>query len=168
MRTSLKFGSAAVVLAIAAIAAAPAAAVTFSWVGNSDFDIESYAITPVFANTISVGGGNGPIAHSHGQNVNFTITGVVDGVSQTLYSQLLTDGSEQAFASLGTLSFTGGLVSEIGFGCDNCSDYTYHNFGAADITLGAAGVPEAATWAMLIAGFGMTGAAMRRRQTVAA
>jgi hypothetical protein len=30
------------------------------------------------------------------------------------------------------------------------------------------GVPEASTWAMLIAGFGMTGAAMRRRQTAVA
>ena len=31
-----------------------------------------------------------------------------------------------------------------------------------------AGVPEAATWAMLIAGFGMTGAAMRKRRMAAA
>ncbi len=30
-----------------------------------------------------------------------------------------------------------------------------------------AGVPEAASWAMLIAGFGLTGAAMRRRRPVA-
>ncbi len=30
------------------------------------------------------------------------------------------------------------------------------------------GVPEAATWAMLIAGFGLTGAALRRRRLVAA
>jgi hypothetical protein len=30
------------------------------------------------------------------------------------------------------------------------------------------GVPEASTWAMLIAGFGMTGAAMRRRQVAVA
>ncbi|WP_372917730.1 PEPxxWA-CTERM sorting domain-containing protein, partial [Sandarakinorhabdus sp.] len=30
------------------------------------------------------------------------------------------------------------------------------------------GVPEPASWAMLIAGFGLTGAAMRRRRTVVA
>jgi protoheme ferro-lyase len=32
----------------------------------------------------------------------------------------------------------------------------------------APGVPEPASWAMLIAGFGLTGAAMRRRRAVAA
>ncbi len=34
--------------------------------------------------------------------------------------------------------------------------------------LGIAAVPEAATWAMMIAGFGMVGSAMRRRRAVAA
>ena len=33
---------------------------------------------------------------------------------------------------------------------------------------GIAGVPEPASWAMLIAGFGLTGSAMRRRRAVAA
>jgi hypothetical protein len=41
--------------------------------------------------------------------------------------------------------------------------------GASNGTFSAAvsgAVPEPATWAMMIAGFGMTGAALRRRPTV--
>ncbi|GGE16275.1 hypothetical protein GCM10011529_23330 [Polymorphobacter glacialis] len=46
---------------------------------------------------------------------------------------------------------------------------TANQTGFDDITFGSAtpggGVPEPASWAMLIAGFGLTGAAMRRRRT---
>jgi hypothetical protein len=47
------------------------------------------------------------------------------------------------------------------------------NGGAFQLSLyqlqaGAPGVPEPASWAMLIAGFGLTGAAMRRRRAVVA
>ncbi len=35
-----------------------------------------------------------------------------------------------------------------------------------DLTLGASGVPEPATWSMLLAGFALTGAALRRRERV--
>jgi hypothetical protein len=36
-----------------------------------------------------------------------------------------------------------------------------------ELGLAPGGVPEPASWAMLIAGFGLTGAAMRRRRTAA-
>jgi hypothetical protein len=36
------------------------------------------------------------------------------------------------------------------------------------VSLAVAAIPEAATWAMMIAGFGLVGAALRRRRTVAA
>jgi len=40
--------------------------------------------------------------------------------------------------------------------------------GSGTVSFGApGGVPEAATWAMMIAGFGMVGATMRRRQAIA-
>jgi hypothetical protein len=44
------------------------------------------------------------------------------------------------------------------------------NVAIDNVSLGglAGGVPEPASWAMLIAGFGLTGAAMRRRRTIAA
>lgn len=41
--------------------------------------------------------------------------------------------------------------------------------GVTDVQLGAAaGVPEPATWALMISGFGLAGASLRRRRTVAA
>jgi hypothetical protein len=45
----------------------------------------------------------------------------------------------------------------------------YGNFGAGTVSfeLDAAAVPESASWALLIAGFGLTGAAMRRRRVSA-
>ena len=39
-----------------------------------------------------------------------------------------------------------------------------NDFGIDDITLAAAGVPEPATWAMLLSGFGLVGVAARRRR----
>ncbi len=47
-----------------------------------------------------------------------------------------------------------------------------NNSGAYDVTVNYAGlggaVPEPATWAMMVAGFGLAGAAMRRRRTILA
>ncbi len=43
-----------------------------------------------------------------------------------------------------------------------------NNTGAFEATVTAATVPEPASWALLIAGFGLTGAAMRRRRIAVA
>ena len=48
------------------------------------------------------------------------------------------------------------------------SGYTYTTAQIRQQFFPTAGVPEATTWAMLIAGFGMVGAASRRRRTAAA
>ncbi len=58
-----------------------------------------------------------------------------------------------------TLNFTG-TARSIGL----AGSGTYFD----NVTLGAPGVPEPASWALLIAGFGLTGAAMRRQRRVAA
>ncbi len=59
----------------------------------------------------------------------------------------------------GVLKFTG-TFSSISF-TDNSENW--HG-----LTIGTTGaVPERASWAMMIAGFGLTGAAMRRRRAVA-
>jgi hypothetical protein len=44
----------------------------------------------------------------------------------------------------------------------------YHFVGLPDATIGdpTAAVPEPATWAMMVGGFGLIGSAMRRRQRV--
>ncbi|TRW18394.1 PEP-CTERM sorting domain-containing protein [Glacieibacterium frigidum] len=55
----------------------------------------------------------------------------------------------------------GQATSGGGFGYAN-------NYISSSLSVTAASVPEPATWAMLIAGFGMAGAAMRRRRNVPA
>lgn len=82
-----------------------------------------------------------------------------------------------------TCVFTTSIITQVS-GC-SFNKYTIAFSGTArsvlfqgaafdDITIGApgggpgvGGVPEPASWAMLIAGFGLTGAAMRRRRVVA-
>ncbi len=54
-----------------------------------------------------------------------------------------------------------------GFIVENNGFYGNDSTGL-NFTLIGAGVPEPAGWAMLIAGFGLTGAAMRRRRTIRA
>jgi hypothetical protein len=46
-------------------------------------------------------------------------------------------------------------------------DNKYDGFKLSSITFGVTSVPEPSTWAMMIAGFGMVGAGMRRRSRVA-
>jgi PEP-CTERM motif len=50
----------------------------------------------------------------------------------------------------------------------NQTDCCVIRLGESTLTLntGVAGVPEPASWALMLAGFGLTGAAMRRRQSV--
>ena len=164
-----------VAIAAAAIAlAAPANATSIAWTQGADGDNWSQAITPEFANTISFSGEDssygegifGPMAHSHGQDVNWTIILNINGVDTTVFSQLL-QGNAVSLNALGTINFAGGTVSSIGFGCDDCSFNTYHQFSDTVITLGNGAVPEPASWAMLIAGFGIVGAAARRRRQMA-
>jgi hypothetical protein len=40
-------------------------------------------------------------------------------------------------------------------------------FDAANWSIGLAGVPEPASWALMVAGFGLSGAALRRRRVIA-
>ncbi len=158
---------------ISAIAAAPAAASTFAWTGGSDGDNGfATSVTPTAAGSLQFFGTDtsyeegyaGPFAHSHAENGDqtWTIYAVVDGITQTVFSQYLLDGTDQSIVALGSLSFTYGVVTEVGFTCDNCSDNTFHQFSGASFALGA--VPEPATWALMIGGFGMVGVAARRRR----
>ena len=172
--------AAAIAIAIAAVAAPATAATTVTWTGGGDFDDGvSTSFAPVVANSVSFANVNyapgtsvysSAGAHSHGQALTFTINATIDGVLTTIYSQYLVDDAEQLLVDLGTIGFASGSVTSIGFGCDNCSYNTFHGFGydgETSFTL-ASSAPEAATWAMLIAGFGLTGATARRRRTVAA
>lgn len=59
-----------------------------------------------------------------------------------------------------TFSISGGTDAGLGGG----GDY----FALDNLSINVAGVPEPASWAMLIAGFGLVGATMRRRRAVLA
>ena len=80
--------------------------------------------------------------------------GFIDGKLASINSYGLTFGA--AFGDFG-----GGLNSGWGEFSGYVPVYIHKNFIA-----GAMAVPEPASWAMLIAGFGLTGAAMRRRRPV--
>ncbi|WP_235976473.1 PEPxxWA-CTERM sorting domain-containing protein [Sandaracinobacteroides hominis] len=69
----------------------------------------------------------------------------------------------------GSVISTGGLYASVGDQSAYVKDWAvgaeYANYAFRVSDMG--GVPEAATWAMMIAGFGMVGFAMRRRATAA-
>jgi hypothetical protein len=80
------------------------------------------------------------------------------------------------FSGIGRSGFEFSLLSTnvyfvvtTGFGNLDQGDYTLSVRGPGDVVFGGGGaVPEPASWAMLIAGFGVVGAMQRRRKTVAA
>jgi hypothetical protein len=72
-----------------------------------------------------------------------------------------------------TIAVTAGHDYELALLANDCpygghAGYAYlDGFGAVVPPPGPGGVPEPATWAMLLGGFGLTGAAMRRRRSMA-
>ena len=73
------------------------------------------------------------------------------------------------FNSLISFTLTSGttyLAVATGFAPEDFGAYTLTLDGPGDITLGGGGglVPEPATWAMMIGGFGLAGGALRRRK----
>lgn len=88
-----------------------------------------------------------------------TLTFNAPGVFNILQDHLVTGGTglflgaTGAFTSMGTLSFVTGVPT---------GQQTF------DGTLNAPGIPEPASWAMMVAGFGLVGATLRRRVPVPA
>lgn len=78
------------------------------------------------------------------------------------YGGLTTSGEILPFMGSG-FALQGG--DSIGFIVDKGATYNNDSTGINFTVVGSA-VPETASWAMLIAGLGLTGAAMRRRRTV--
>ncbi|HEV2568564.1 PEPxxWA-CTERM sorting domain-containing protein [Sphingomonas sp.] len=68
------------------------------------------------------------------------------------------DGSNPVFTYTRTFTLTASQA--VGFGLDNAGNYSNDSTG---VNLTVTAVPEPATWAMLVAGFGVIGAASRRR-----
>ena len=113
-----------------------------------------------------VGGGEGTqtffdftdFAMAAGSTTGIYITAVVD------FPLNYTNGTVVGgvVASDANLSIRSGFGRSYAFG----SDFSPRDFnGSITYTIGAGAVPEPASWALLLAGFGLTGAVARRRRT---
>lgn len=88
--------------------------------------------------------------------LDILLNGVVIG-SDSLDGSTLTDTDWRN----GTISFTTGTAAQLSLRAGGTSD----SFGIYidDVRLTGTGIPEPAAWAMMLAGFGLVGGAMRRR-----
>jgi hypothetical protein len=95
-------------------------------------------------------------------NVASTSNGIELWIGNTLLDSITATGGSSTNWSNRTVSFatTGGALT---FRAVGTSDSTGGYLD--DITISTAAVPEPATWAMMILGFGLVGAGMRRRRT---
>lgn len=105
------------------------------------------------------------------------LTGLFGGDNQaTIYLNGQNTGqSTTVFSSLSTFTITSGFVAGV-----NTFDVELKDFGApaafriddfagtADAVVVEGGVPEPATWALMIGGFGFAGATLRRRKAITA
>ena len=84
----------------------------------------------------------------------FDAFGSLLGTATAPYGAFVRSGNSLTLAFAGTSDF----VASSGSGFNNNSIF----YDISSFTLGASAVPEPATWAMMIGGFGMVGGAMRR------
>ena len=118
---------------------------TVMWISGGTFDFTSVDLGDVYNNSFSDQGGD----------VLFTFTTGSGSTTQTVTIDGLAGFQTFTFNQTGLLSFS------------YLPQSTYGPWVQADnFVLDGAVVPEPASWAMLIAGFGLTGAAMRRRRAV--
>ena len=162
-----------------AAAASPAAAQSYNWAPQttdtgaiSDFDSATQTFAGTYADTLTFDAMLGQYAgggyfHNHGSGTAFTISAIVDGLSQQIYVSGPV-GGDYGLNLIGPISFTGGMVTGISLQSTSYVGQAFHNFGQQTFTLGAVGgaVPEPATWALLLLGFMGIGYAMRTRAKV--
>lgn len=133
-------------------------------------------------NFTAPGENNGPI-NIGGQTVGYSIFGVVQGGKLTwnnggvgTFNWGVGNPNYSAPGKM-TISVNGGTFNEGWFGTDrDCNKHNICNPGAEGLTVAATfdwdndpvGVPEPATWALMISGFGMAGATLRRRRALTA
>jgi hypothetical protein len=162
----------------AAIAFAPAANATTFPIGSPNFFITNGtpftpSITAIFFNSFSkkttfddkytftipqngVGSGSISTSFSSGKNM-LTITDlIVNGISYVVPSS----GSGQSF-TLNGIPILENVMNTIEVKGTAKKSGSY----SGTVTFQATAVPEVATWGMMLGGFGMIGAAMRRRRT---
>jgi hypothetical protein len=163
---------------VAAVAFAPAANATTFPIGSSNFFITNGtpftpSITAVFFDSFSkktnfddtftftipqngVGSGSISTSFSSAKNKLIITDLIVNGVSLVVPS----NGSGQSL-TLSGIPILKNIMNTIEVKGSVAKSGSY----SGTVTFNATAVPEAATWGMMLAGFGMIGAAMRRRRT---
>lgn len=162
--TGLKRLLAGTALALAAVTPADAATYLFSYTGDAtaSWTLDS-SPTPT-----STGG-----AFFQIDNVSITINGNTAARNLQLYDSTLGGGftaiDEALTIDAAAEPLFTGLLSSPTFklGTFVTTPFAVSALGAGSLTISVLAVPEPANWALMIAGFGLTGAAMRRRRTTA-
>lgn len=166
----------ALVAGVAAIcfAASAAGAVTYTYVGSwapSDgptWTSNPLAYSGVGAAAMLFGGSASDYAistiDSNASNINFMANYEVIGVGSAVFGDHYFRGVE------GTAHYQDVYIGDPALDTVSSyvSDFGNRNVNYAFTISGVGAVPEAATWTMLIAGFGLTGAVMRRRRAAMA
>jgi hypothetical protein len=97
------------------------------------------------------------------QSYLVTLADLANATTYTLYSGSTTSGQPFTARSSGSISLAAGTYTLSFNGLTSAGDETAF-IDAVTLTNAAAAVPEPATWAMMILGFGLIGAAMRTRE----
>lgn len=131
---------------------------TFSDVVGGQYTVSFYAYNGLYAGSSGSRPQNYLTASAGGQSITFADT----------------VGGNPALAGCDASCYAFGTFTFIGSGSDTLSiaanaDYNYWHLDDVSVTLSGApgapgGVPEPATWAMMVGGFGLMGATMRRRR----
>ena len=125
--------------------------------------------------------GSGTDGYPTGATVTIDFASAVSGVSFTFNNYGNNTGNDsiyQAFDAANALISSGSLANVNGFSLVNVAGSGIKSlvisngsgggynwiYGVGELSYNG-GVPEPAAWAMMLAGFGLVGAAMRRRQT---
>ncbi len=87
-------------------------------------------------------------------------------LSATLTPEVSGDPTAQAFTLSGSYRFISFNPTSVSVGGNPCCGANV--YGLDELKVFGTAVPEPATWALMIAGFGMTGFAMRRRSALTA
>lgn len=133
--------------------------VSFDVSGNQrDGSLDNFIASVIFAPA------NSGMAWLNSGPVGFTETAMLDMLNGTPFIEDIAGGRGFVTYSYSFIANTSGAF-QLGFGTRSGD-----NIGPVldNILVTQAGVPEPATWALLITGFGLVGAGLRRRRAVAA